>query len=217
MGWHFMLNLYRDGDEPPACTIENNSSHDPAVKAERFSHVDDYKIGDTYRMPVHRAFIVGKIEAQSIPFLAFKAREPTFLTVLAWVLQLWKCPFLLHSPVVGQGLSQIAELLFRCAFCDLVAPGELFAFDGVILCLEVFHLRPFSLGPVLFPASKRPVIGMACNPAGFAKVDFLFWCWIEPNHVRTIHDPLLPTLCAEPHLSALSCTISVHGAGLRTP
>src|SRR5712692_2094271 len=123
MLWYFMLDLYRDGDEPPACTIGNDRAQDFALKAERFGHVDGSKLGDAYRMTIDREFIVGKIEAQSIPFLAFEMRETTFLTVLAWVLQLGKCPFLLHSPVVGKGLSQIAKLLLRCAFRDLIAPG----------------------------------------------------------------------------------------------
>src|SRR2546429_6512555 len=109
MGWHFVLHLYRDGDEPPACTRGNDGAHDLTLKAERFGHIDSHKLGDTYRLPIDSKFIVGQIEAQSIPFLAFETRKATFLPILAQMLKLWKCPFLLHPPVVVKGLPKIAK------------------------------------------------------------------------------------------------------------
>src|SRR5439155_23813845 len=127
--------------------------------------------GDAYGLSIDREFIVGQIEAQSIPFLAFKAGKSALFAILARMLEVGKRPLFLHPPVVGKGLSQMAKLLLRCAFGDLIAPGELLALDPVILRLEVAHVRPCSLSPVRFPASKGPVIGLACHPTGFAKVD----------------------------------------------
>jgi hypothetical protein len=168
---------------PPACTIGNDRAHDLALKSSRFGHIHRPKLGDTYHMPINRQFIVGKIETQSLPFLAFKARKPALFAILARMLELGKRPLFLHSPVVVESPPEIAEFLFRRAFCDLVAPGELFAFDPVILCLQVFHLGPFPLCPVVFPASQCPIVCMACNTARFPKVYFLFWGWIEPDHM----------------------------------
>src|SRR6266566_73389 len=105
MGWYFMLNLYRDGDEPPARTIGNDCTHDLACKAKCFSHIDGSELGDTYRMPLDRKLIVGEVEAQPITLLAFEMWETALLTILAWMLELWKRPFLLHPPVIGKGLS----------------------------------------------------------------------------------------------------------------
>ena len=65
-----MLHFDRDGDEPPARTIENCGAHDLSLEAERLGHIDSPKLGDTQRMLIDRKLIVGKVEAQSIPFLA---------------------------------------------------------------------------------------------------------------------------------------------------
>src|SRR5437588_396130 len=134
-----MLHLDRNGDEPPASAIENNRAHDLAVKAECFGHVDVPELGNTERRPIDREFIIGQIEAQAISFLALKAWKAAFLTILAWVFELGKCPFLLHAQVVRKGLPKMAKLLFWGAFGDLVAPGKLLALDLVVLRLEVFH------------------------------------------------------------------------------
>src|SRR6266702_2988380 len=191
MSRDFMLHLYRDGGEPPACTRGNDGAHDLARPAERFGHVDGAKLGDAYRLPINRKFIVGKIEAQAIPFLAFKARKPALFTILAWMLELRERTLFLHPPEVSESLPAISEFLFGSAFRDLVAPGKLLTLDPIILRLEVFHLGPFVLCPLVFPASKCPIVGMARHPARFAKVDFLFWCWIESDHMRPLHKPIL--------------------------
>src|SRR2546421_2731562 len=184
MSRNLVRYFYRDGDEPPACTRGNDGTHDLAMKAERFGHVDGSKLGDAYSTPINSKFIVGKIETQSVPFLAFQARKPALFTILTRMFEFRKCSFLLHAPVVVKGLPKMAKFLFWSAFGDLVAPRELFAFDPVVFYLEVFHLGPFSLHSVVFPASQCPIVGMAGHTASFAEVDFLFWCGIEPNHMR---------------------------------
>src|SRR5438876_5364376 len=115
MGWHFMLDFYRDGDKPPVCTIGNDGTQDLALEAECFGHVDGSKFGDAYGLSIDREFIVGQIEAQSIPFLAFKAGKSALFAILARMLEVGKRPLFLHPPVVGKGLSQMAKLLLRCA------------------------------------------------------------------------------------------------------
>jgi len=50
----------------------------------------------------------------------------------------------------------------------------------------------------------------------FAKVDFLFWRGIEPDHMCTIQENLLPTLGAEPRLSTRSGTVSAQAIEPRT-
>src|SRR5437868_169721 len=73
---------------------------------------------------------------------------------------------------------------------------------SVILCLEVFDLGPCALGTAVFPASKRPVIGMTGNPTGFAKIHLLFGSWMKPDDMRTLHvRNLLSPLCAGQHLA----------------
>src|SRR2546430_5509348 len=94
-------------------------------------------------MPIHRKFVVSKIEAQPVPFLAFEVRKTAFLSILAWMFELGKRSFLFHPPIVVKRLPQIVKRLFGSAFRDLIAPGELFALDAVVLCLEVVHLGPF--------------------------------------------------------------------------
>src|SRR6266480_4214823 len=138
-------------------------------------------------MLVNRKFIIGKIETQAIPSLALEAREAAFLPILAWMFGSRKLLISLHAPIVGERLPKIGKFLFGSAFGDLFAPRELLPLDPVILALQVFHLGPLALRTVLFPASQCPIVGMTCHPASFPEVDFLFWCWIEPDHVRTIH------------------------------
>src|SRR5436189_1160481 len=162
-----MLHLYRNGDEPPACMIRDDCTHDLARPAECFGHVDRTKLGNTERVSHYREFIVSKVETQSVPFLAFEPREATFLPILAWMLELGKCSFFLHPPVVVKSLSQMAKLLFGSAFRDLIAPGKVLALDPVVLRLEVFDCGPCALCTIVFPASKRPVISMTCHPTSF--------------------------------------------------
>src|SRR5260370_32811419 len=187
MGWDLMLHLDRDGNEPPPCTRRNDSTHDLALESERFGHIDRPKLGDAYRLPIHSKFVVSKIEAQPVPFLAFEVRKTAFLSILAWMFELGQRSFLFHPPIVSKRLPQIGKLLFGSAFRDLRAPGELFALDAVVFCLEVFHLGPFPLYTILFPASKRPVIGVTSTTTGFAKIHLLLWCGIQSNDVRAIH------------------------------
>src|SRR5712691_2126361 len=106
MGWRFILHFDRDGDEPPACLVGNSCAHDFALEAERFGHVDDAKLGNTYGLPIDRELIVGKVEAESIPFLAFEAWKATFLPILAWMLELGERSLLLHGPVVDETLPE---------------------------------------------------------------------------------------------------------------
>src|SRR6266700_3971096 len=202
MGWYVMFHLHRNGDEPPPRTIANCSTHDLAAKAERLGHVDRSQLGNADAVPIDRKFVISKVEAQSVLFLAFEPWEATFLPILAWMLELGKRPFLLHPPVVVKSLSQMAKLLFGSAFRDLIAPGKLLALDPVILCLEVFDLGPCSLCTVVFPTSKRPVIGMTCHPTSFAEIHLLFWSWMKPDYMRAIHViNLLSRLCAGQHLA----------------
>ena len=156
-------------------------------------------------MPRYGKFVIGKVETQSIALFAFETRESAFLAILARMFKPGKRSFLLHPPVIVESMSHMAKLFFGSTFGDLVAPGKLLTLDPVILHLEVLDLGPRSLCPVVFPASKRPVVRMTCNATCLAKIHLLFWGWIQPNHVRTIHGTfLLSTLCAEQRLSALS-------------
>jgi hypothetical protein len=103
------------------------------------------------------------------------------------MLELGKRPFLLHPPVMVESLPQMGELLFRSAFGHLITPGELFTFDPVIFCLEIFDCDPLALGPRFFPTSQRPIIGVTGHPAGFTKVRLLFWRRIQSDHMRSLH------------------------------
>ena len=153
MGWYSMLYRYRNGDEPPACTIGNDRAHDLAAKAESLGHVDRSQLWNADAMSIDRKFVISKVEAQSVPFLAFEPREATFLPILAWMLELGECPLFLHTAVALKSLLKMTEFLLRSAFGDLIAPRELFFLDLVIFALEVLHLGPLALGSVLFPTS----------------------------------------------------------------
>src|SRR5712691_11687775 len=182
-----MLHLDRDGNEPPACTIGNNRAHDLAMETQFLGHVDLAQLWDVEGMPIDRELIVRQIEAQSIPFLAFEVRKACFLSILAWMFELGLCPFSFHTPIVGKGLSKIGKRLLRGTFRRLIDPRKLFALDPVVLPLEGFHRDPFTLCTCSFPAIQRPVIGMSRHAASLAEVDFLVWCWIESDYVRTLH------------------------------
>src|SRR5437764_2536735 len=125
MSWDLMLHLDRDGNEPPARTIRNDRTHDLALESERFGHIDRPKFGDSERLPIHRKFVVSKIEAQPVPFLAFEVRKTAFLSILARMLELWLGPFLFHAPVVGESLIQIGKRLFWSAVGHFIDPGKL--------------------------------------------------------------------------------------------
>src|SRR5712691_1338699 len=127
MGGRLMLHLDRDRDEPPACVRGNGCTHDLARKAQYFGHVDIPKFGNMERMPINGELIIGKVEAQTISFLALKARKACFLPILAWVFELGLRPLLLHAPIVGEGLPQIGKRLFWSALRGFVAPGTLLA------------------------------------------------------------------------------------------
>src|SRR5712692_7345067 len=99
-----MLDLYRDGDEPPACTRGNDGAHDLPLKSSCFGHIHRSKLGDAYRMTINRKFIVGKIETQSIPFLAFEAGEATLFAILTRMFELGERPVFFHPPVVVESL-----------------------------------------------------------------------------------------------------------------
>src|SRR5579859_7742038 len=187
MVWRLMLHLDRDGNEPPACAIGNSSAHDLAMETQFLGHVDLAQLWDVECMSIDRELIVRQIEAQSIPFLALEMWEACFLSILAWMFELGLRSFSFHPPVVGEGLPKIGKGLFWSTFRRLIDPRKSFALDAVVLRLEGFHRDPFPLCTCSFPASQRPVIGMSRHAASLTKVDFLIWCWIESDHVRTIH------------------------------
>src|SRR5438045_5006425 len=111
--------------------------------------------------------------------------------------ELGKRSFLFHPPVVVKSPPEIGKLLFWSALGHFVDPGKLPTLDLVVLRLEVFHLHPSSLGAIVLPASKRPIVGMTGHSTGLAKIHLLFLSWIEPDHVRAIHPiNLLSTLRA---------------------
>src|SRR6266487_4774868 len=187
MGWCLMLHFDRNGDEPPARTIGNSGAHDLALEAQFFGHVDVAQLWDAECMTVNRELIVCQVEAQSITLLAFEVRKARFLSVLARMFELGLCPFLFHTPVVGEGLPQIGKGLFWSAFRDFIAPGKLLAFDLVVLHLEVFHLDSFALCPCFFPASECPIVCVAGNTASLAKVHLLLRRGIQSNDMRAVH------------------------------
>src|SRR5689334_12573139 len=102
-----MVHLDCDGDEPPAGTVGNRGAHDLAREAQFLSHVDMAKLRHSKRVSIDRKLIVGQIEAQSVPFLAFKVRETSFLPILTWMFELRKRPLLFHPPVIVKGAPKM--------------------------------------------------------------------------------------------------------------
>src|SRR5258706_2488305 len=154
MCWRLMLHLDCNGDEPPACTIEDGRTHDFVLKTQFLCHIDIAQLRNMKRMPVNGALVVSQVEAQSITLLALEMRKACFLSILAWMFELGLRPLFLHAPIVGEGLPQIGKCLFRSTLRGFVNPGKLLAFDLVVLRLEVFHLDLLALCPRLFPARQ---------------------------------------------------------------
>src|SRR2546421_4874068 len=119
--------------------------------------------------------------------LAFEVRKARFLPILAGMFELRLRPFLFHAPIVGKGLPEVSELLFWRTFRDFIAPGKLFGLNLVVFRLQVFHLYPFPISAVLFPASQCPIVCVAGNTASLAKVHLLPRRGIQSDDMRAIH------------------------------
>src|SRR5947209_3573550 len=197
MGGCLVLHLDRDGDEPPASAIGNSCTHDLATEAQLLGHVNVAQPGNMERMPINRILIISQIKAQSVTLLAFEPWKACFLPILTRMLEPGQASLFFHAPIVVEGLPKMAKLLFRSALRHSVDPGKLLALDLVVFCSQPTHAHSLSLCSRFFPASQCPVIGVTGNTAGLAKVHLLFWCWIEPDHMRTIH--AIP-LSAKPRL-----------------
>src|SRR5258706_14907905 len=192
-----VLHLDRDGDEPPASAIGNSCTHDLATEAQFLGHVNVAQLGNMERMPVDRKLIIREIKAQSITLLALEPWKACFLPILTRMFEPGQVSLFFHTPIVVEGLPKMAKLLFRSALRHFVDPGKLLALHLVVFCSQPTHAHSLSLCSRFFPASQGPVIGVTGNTAGFTKVHLLFWGWIEPDHMRTIHT--IP-LSAKPRL-----------------
>src|SRR6266699_1917400 len=126
--------------------------------------------------------------------LAFEVRKARFLPILAGMFELRLRPFLFHAPIVGKGLPEVSELLFWRTFRDFIAPGKLFGLDLVVFRLQVFHLYPFPISAVLFPASQCPIVCVAGDTASLAKVHLLLRRGIQPDDMRALHDDFFSCL-----------------------
>src|SRR5205823_5436009 len=101
----------------------------------------------------------------------FEVGKTAFFTIFARMFEFGKRPLFLHAPIVVKSLPKVGKLLFRSAFRHVRAPGELLAFDSIVLSFQVFHLDSLAFCPCFFPASECPIVSMASNTARFAKVE----------------------------------------------